>query len=108
MGARFSDNAWGEPDTYPPPHGLLIRTGHARTRRRSRSGRVEEMPIVGVLRRVWIPPVILAVIGFGGVTVSLVRIVFASAQQSAGAGSHVDQVFSADLSAYAHCLGKSA
>lgn len=78
------------------------------SRCRSRSGRVEEMPIVGVLRRVWIPPVILAVIGFGGVTVSLVRIVFASAQQPAGEGSHADQIFSAGLSAYAHCLGKSA
>lgn len=29
MGARFLDTAWEEPDTYPPQHGLLIRTGRA-------------------------------------------------------------------------------
>jgi hypothetical protein len=61
-----------------------------------------------VLRRVWIPPVILTVIGFGGFTVSLVRIIFASEQHPAGAGSQVDQVFSADLSTYTHCLDMSA
>jgi hypothetical protein len=78
------------------------------SRCRSRSGRVKGMPIVGVLGRVRIPPVILTVIRFGGFTVSLVRMIFASEQHPAGAGSRVDEVFSADVSAYTHRLGKSA
>jgi hypothetical protein len=59
--------AWlHEPDTYRPQHGLLVRTLVALvSRRRSRSGRVKGMPIVRVLRRVWIPPVVLTVIGCG-------------------------------------------
>ena len=47
------------------------------SRRRSRSGRVKGMPIVGVLGRVRIPPVLSTVIGRWGYTVSLVCGVFA-------------------------------
>jgi hypothetical protein len=43
------------------------------SRRRSCSGRVKGMPIVAVLRRGWIPPVVFMVIGCGGFTVSRVR-----------------------------------
>jgi hypothetical protein len=68
------------------------------SRRRSRSGRVKGMPIVGVLRRVWIPPV----------TVSWVRIIFKSEERPAGAGSQVDQVSAAEVNAHTHCLDKSA
>ena len=64
------------------------RTGHSMvyssilvalvSRRRSRSGRVKGMPIVGVLGRVRIPLVLSTVIGCGGYTVSLVCVAFAS------------------------------
>jgi hypothetical protein len=56
------------------------------------------MPIVGVPRRVWIPPV----------TVSWVRIIFKSEERPAGAGSQVDQVSAAEVNAHTHCLDKSA
>lgn len=68
------------------------------SRRRSRSGQVKGMPIVGVLRRVWIP----------SVTVSWVRIIFKSEERPAGAGSQVDQVSAAEVNAHTHCLDKSA
>lgn len=45
---------------------------------RSRSGRVKGMPIIEVLGRVRIPPVVPTVIGCGGYTVSLACAVFAS------------------------------
>jgi len=59
------------------------------SRRRPRSGRVKGMPIVRVLGRVWIPPVVLTVIGCGGFTASLVRAVFASEKHPSDADSQV-------------------
>jgi hypothetical protein len=59
------------------------------SRRRWRSGWVKGMPIVRMLRRVWIPPVVLTVIGCGGFTVSLVCAVFASEKHPSAADSQV-------------------
>jgi hypothetical protein len=63
------------------------------SRRRSRSGRVKGMPIVGVLGRVRTPPVVLTVIGCRGYTASLVRAGFGQQKQ---------------LNTYTHCLDMSA
>jgi Mycobacterium membrane protein len=60
------------------------------SRRRSRSGRVKGMPIVRVLRRVWIPLVVLVVIGGGGFTVSRVHAIFGSEKHPAYADGEVD------------------
>jgi hypothetical protein len=43
------------------------------SRRHSRSGQGKGMTFAGVLRRVWIPLVVLVVVGVGGFTVSRVR-----------------------------------
>jgi Mycobacterium membrane protein len=58
-------------------------------RRRWRSGRVKGMPIVRVLRRVWLPPVVLTVTGSAGFAVSLVRAVFAPEKHPSAADSQV-------------------
>jgi hypothetical protein len=60
------------------------------SRRRSRSGRVKGMPIVRVLRRVWIPLVVLTVIGCGRFTVSRVHGIFGSEKRPAYADGQVD------------------
>jgi Mycobacterium membrane protein len=57
------------------------------SRRRLRSGRVKGMAFVGVLKRVWIPLVILAVIDCGGFIVSRVRANFASEKHASYANS---------------------
>ena len=87
------------------------RTGHSMvyssvlvalvSRCRSCSGRVKRMPIVGVLRQVWILPATLTVLGCGRYTVSLVRAVFASEKYQADAEPN-------DVNTYTDCLVKGA
>jgi hypothetical protein len=86
------------------------------SRRRSRSGRVKGMPIVGVLGRVWIPPVVL--VRCGGFTMLRVRAIFASKKHLSGADSQVTDtepfepksvIYEPnDVNAYTHCLDKGA
>jgi hypothetical protein len=107
-GGRVILRLWEEPDTYRPQHGLLIRTGRARI----------EVPLAfgtgeGDADR-WSAGAGADTAGYidgdqiWGFTVSLVRMIFASEKHPAGAGSRVDEVFSAEVSAYTHRLGKSA
>jgi hypothetical protein len=60
------------------------------SRRRSRSGRVKGMPIVRVLRRVWIPLVVLVVIGCGGFTVARVHGIFGSGKRPSDANTRIE------------------
>jgi hypothetical protein len=65
------------------------------------SGRVKGMPIIGALGRVLIPPVVLTAIGAGGYAEFLACAVLALENQRADSEP-------TDVSAYTHCLSKSA
>jgi hypothetical protein len=61
------------PDALPRQRGLLVPLVAYVSKRRRRSGRGKGMAFVGVLRRAWLPLVVLAVIASAGLSVSRVR-----------------------------------
>jgi hypothetical protein len=81
-------------DGFRPRHGLLVSPVRALSSgaRRSVGGRVKGMRIFRILRRVWIPLVILAVIGCGGFIVSRVHGNFGTEKRPSYAAGQVQDI----------------
>jgi len=76
------------PHSGGPPLAAILPAQAARSRREEGGG---DATFMGVLRRVWIPLVILAVIGIGGLTVSRLHGVFGSENRPKYADTNVNE-----------------